>query len=147
MVLREFIGCDNIYIIPEEVINVENNFDWLTEEEQEELKDAAFHAMCEVIMEEDSKAAIIAPQRMEQMRFVYAVAKFLTKNTDAKVSYTLHKPFKSMGSISIESDNLIFDGKWFSRAAEFANNTEIYPLTNGKIRVTFTFHGLTMRIE
>ena len=31
--------------------------------------------------------------------------------------------------------------------AEFASNTEIYPLAENKVRMTFTFHGLTAPIE
>mgnify|MGYP000216046892 CR=1 FL=1 len=37
--------------------------------------------------------------------------------------------------------------EWFARAAEFASNTEVYPLTKNRIRLTFTFHGITTPIE
>lgn len=126
---------------------MENVFEWLEDDEREELLDDMILAIGEIAREEDSKTAIIAPTKMQQMNFVHSVAKFITKNQNAKVTYTLNKPYKSMGNVTIEGDNLILSGKWFSRAAEFANNTEIYPLVNGKIRITFTFHGLTMPIE
>lgn len=97
----------------------------------------------EAIIADESKPAIIDPIKVQQMQFAYGVLKYLTKNTDAKLSYALHEPFKSMGSISVEGKNLAFtNAEWFSRAAEFASNTEVYPLTNGKVRMTLTFHGL-----
>lgn len=97
----------------------------------------------ESIVADESKPAIIDPIKVQQMQFAYGVLKYLTKNTDAKLSYALHEPFKSMGSISVEGKNLAFtNAEWFSRAAEFASNTEVYPLTNGKVRMTLTFHGL-----
>jgi hypothetical protein len=97
----------------------------------------------EAIVADESKPAIIDPIKVQQMQFAYGVLKYLTKNTDAKLSYALHEPFKSMGSISVEGKNLAFtNAEWFSRAAEFASNTEVYPLTNGKVRMTLTFHGL-----
>jgi hypothetical protein len=97
----------------------------------------------EAIVADESKPAIIDPIKVQQMQFAYGVLKYLTKNTDAKLSYALHEPFKSMGSISVEGKILAFtNAEWFSRAAEFASNTEVYPLTNGKVRMTLTFHGL-----
>lgn len=97
----------------------------------------------EAIIADESKPAIIDPIKVQQMQFAYGVLKYLTKNTDAKLSYALHEPFKSMGSISVEGKNLAFtNAEWFSRAAEFASNTEVYPLTNGRVRMTLTFHGL-----
>ena len=97
----------------------------------------------EAIVADESKPAIIDPIKVQQMQFAYGVLKYLTKNTDAKLSYALHEPFKSMGSISVEGKNLAFtNAEWFSRAAEFASNTEVSPLTNGKVRMTLTFHGL-----
>ena len=33
------------------------------------------------------------------------------------------------------------------RVAEFANNMEVYPLVKNRVRLTFTFHGLTKPIE
>ena len=74
--------------------------------------------------------------------------KYLTRGTDAEVSYKLYQPFKSMGSVSVEAKVLEFyDPEWFARAAEFASNTEVYPLAKNRVRLTFTFHGLTKPIE
>ena len=74
--------------------------------------------------------------------------RYITKGQNVTVSYKLHEPFKSMGSVSVEGEQLVFDKpEWFARVAEFASNTEVYPLAKQAIRMTFTFHGLTKTIE
>ena len=70
------------------------------------------------------------------------------KGTNVQISYKMYEPFKTMGSITVEGAVLEFDKpEWFARIAEFASNTEIYPLTKNIVRMTFTFHGLTTPIE
>lgn len=102
----------------------------------------------EAIAVDESKPAVLNPIKIQQMQFSYGVIKYLTQNTDAKMSYALNEPFKSMGSISVEGKNLEFtNSEWFARACEFASNTEVYPLTNGKVRLTLTFHGLVRPVE
>lgn len=87
-------------------------------------------------------------RKHQQMKFVYSVLKHFAKGTDAVLSYKLCEPFKTMGSVSIEAKRLDFDNpEWFARAAEFASNTEVYPLAKNRIRLTFTFHGITTPIE
>ena len=102
----------------------------------------------EAIAVDESKPAVLNPIKIQQMQFSYGVIKYLTQNTDAKMSYALNEPFKSMGSISVEGKNLAFtNSDWFARACEFASNTEVYPLTNGKVKLTLTFHGLVRPVE
>lgn len=102
----------------------------------------------EAIAEDENKPAVLNPIKIQQMQFSYGVIKYLTQNTDIKLSYALNEPFKSMGSITVEGKCLTFtNSEWFARAAEFASNTEIYPLTNGKVRLTLTFHGLVRPVE
>ena len=60
----------------------------------------------------------------------------------------LHKPFQSMGSICLEGEDLVFlQCKQLSRAISFADNVDVFPLTNGKIRFVLTFHGLTKKVN
>lgn len=102
----------------------------------------------EAIAVDEDKPAVLNPIKIQQMQFSYGVIKYLTQNTDIKLSYALNEPFKSMGSITVEGKCLTFtNSEWFARAAEFASNTEIYPLTNGKVRLTLTFHGLVRPVE
>lgn len=119
-----------------------------SDEEVWEMIDNVVVTIGEAAMVDEAKPSILNPIKIQQMQFAYGVLKYLTKETDAKLTYLLNEPFKSMGSISIEGKSLSFtNSEWFARAAEFASNTEVYPLTNGKVRMTLTFHGLVRPIE
>lgn len=119
-----------------------------SDEEVWEMLDNVVAAVCEAVMVDESKSAVLNPIKIQQMQFAYGVLKYLTKDIGAKLTYALNEPFKSMGSISIEGKNLTFtNAEWFARAAEFASNTEVYPLTNGNVKMTLTFHGLVRPIE
>lgn len=119
-----------------------------SDEEVWEMLDGVVATVGNAIAVDESKPAILDPYKIQQMQFAYSVLKYLTKNTDAKLSYILNQPFKSMGSISVEGTDLSFvNAEWFARAAEFASNMEVYPLTNGKVKLTLTFHGLVRPID
>jgi hypothetical protein len=48
----------------------------------------------------------------------------------------------------MEGDALEFsDCKRLGRAIEFADNVEIFPLIDGKVKMALTFHGLTAPIK
>lgn len=128
--------------------NTEFEIDFQSDEEVWEMLDNVIVTVGEAIITDEEKPAVLNPIKIQQMQFAYGVIKYLTKNTDAKLSYALNEPFKSMGSITTEGQNLSFaNSEWFARACEFASNTEIYPLTNGHVRMTLTFHGLVRPIE
>ena len=83
-------------------------------------------------------------QRVDQLKFAYALAQKYASGINIKVRLCENTPFMGMGSVQIEGKSITFaNTEWFARMAEFANNTEIYPLSNGTVRVTFTFYGLT----
>lgn len=97
---------------------------------------------------EENKRTVSNELRLRQMEFTYAALKYITKDEDVQISYKLYEPFQTMGSITIEGETFEFDDtEWFARASEFASNIEVYPLTSGKVRMTFTFHGIRTSIE
>ncbi len=115
---------------------------------EEEMQ--AIDALISKIGDEINKNSItvLDPVRLEQIKFCYAVLQYIKTSKDATVSYKLNEPFNTTGSVSIEGPVLEFNNsEWFARAAEFASNMEVYPLTNGNVRLTFTFHGLTKPIK
>lgn len=125
-----------------------DDIEFQSDEEVWEMLDNVAVAVGEAIAADESKPAILNPIKVRQMQFAYGVLKYLTKGTGAQISYEMCEPYKSMGSISVEGANLAFaNPEWFARAAEFASNTEIYPLMNGKVRMTLTFHGLVRPME
>lgn len=128
--------------------NKEFEIEFQSDEEVWEMLDNVVVTVGESIAADEEKPAVLNPIKIQQMQFAYGVIKYLTRNTDAKLSYALNEPFKSMGSISVEGKTLTFmNSEWFARACEFASNTEVYPLANGKVRMTLTFHGLVRPIE
>ena len=99
------------------------------------------------ILEDEQQHRIISPVRYQQFQLSHDLLKKLITGTDMKISYEIHEPFNSMGSITIEGDQLEFTNcRWLSRAVGFADNLEVYPLTTGKIRMVLTFHGLVRKI-
>lgn len=129
---------------------MDNIFDeaFSSDYDSEQELDEFISMLKEEIESDDSKATMLDGMRFRQIQFAYAVLRNITKGTDATVSYKLNEPFKTMGSVSVEGSILEFDEpEWFARAAEFASNTEVYPLAKNRVRLTFTFHGLTKPIE
>lgn len=123
--------------------------DFDSKESMEEAWDAFVEKIGDAIIRDESRTAILNDNKFMQMKFAYAVLEYLTKGQPGvKLSYELNSPFKSMGYISLEGKELSFtQSEWFSRAAEFASNMEVYPLLKGRVRLTLTFHGLTVPIE
>lgn len=125
-----------------------NDFDSMNFENDEQLE-AVLDTICEAIEKDEQKTTMLSTIRFEQMKFCHAVLRYLIQGKSGlKLTYELNKPFKTMGYISLEGEVLEFTkAEWFARAAEFASNMEVYPLAKNKVRLTFTFHGLTTPIE
>ena len=119
--------------------------EFMNDEDVEEELDAILESVRDDLEAEEAQPTVLSPIRFRQMQFVYAVLKYITRETNGNITYELQKPFKSMGSIAVEGRLLEFDKpEWFARAAEFANSTDIYPLSSNKVRIEYTFHGLTI---
>ncbi len=81
--------------------------------------------------------------KLEMMWFSFqAIHKAIAgSGIDVKVSCGYDQEPPPTGYISIEGKEIdINDQEWFCRAAEFANNTEAYPLADDRIRMTLTFY-------
>ena len=105
-------------------------------------------ALGEMIQEEESRTAILNPEKLRRMKLCYELVKHFLTAPGEDLSYRVNEPFKSMGSITMESDKFIVKYPEMLRlACRLADNMEVYPLTNGRIRMAFSFHGLTKTIE
>lgn len=121
---------------------------FMSDSELENTLDEFVNSIKDSLTADEGRTTVLNPVKMKQMQFAYAALKYITKGTDVSLSYKLNSPFKTMGSISAEGNILSFTKpEWFARIAEFANNLEVYPLTKNKVRLTFTFHGLTAPVE
>lgn len=108
--------------------------------------DELIDSIGEWILEDEMKPGVLNPLRVQQMRFSHSVMEKLARGSGMRVTYTMHEPFTSMGSITVEGDHLEFsDCKWLGRAMEFASNVEVYPLAEGGVRLVLTFHRLVKR--
>lgn len=106
--------------------------------------DGLLDAIGKRIEEEDRQTQVINLPRVKQLEFAFEALKILLKDQDVQITTKLNEPFKSMGSVSVEGKSIVFSRtEWFTRVAKAASNVEVYPLANGKLRMTFTFHGLT----
>lgn len=114
--------------------------------ENEEL-DAIIQAFGEAIEFDEQRTCILVPERLRQMATAYRFLTEIGKENDATVTYTLNEPYKSMGSVCIEAESLEFsDVPKMMSAICRSKNVDVYPLTNGNIRMVLTFHGLVKAI-
>lgn len=142
----EFTEERLVYIMTDKSFDFESEY--TSDEEIESDMDALMLSMAEEIEQDESRTSIINPYRMKELAFTYKSMKYITHGSKAKVTYKLHEPYQSMGSVSVTGKNIVFSNmSWFVRAVEMASNFEVYPKTNGDICMTFTFHGLTTPIE
>lgn len=129
---------------------MDNNFEvmFLSDAELEQAMDEVINGIKDDINKDEMRTTVLNPLKMQQFQFAYAALQYIMKDKNVQISYKMYEPFKTMGSITVEGTVLEFNKpEWFARIAEFASNTEIYPLNKNAVRMTFTFHGLTTPIE
>ena len=127
---------------------IDLEFPFMTDEEIDKMLDDVVVSVGEMIMEEESKTSIINPQRIREVLIAYNALKFLIKGTSAKVTYKLHDGFLSVGTVSVIGKKVTFPhSEWFVKACNLASNIDVYPRTDGVIRLDLTFYGLTRPIE
>lgn len=120
----------------------------ISDEEIEDMLDKLILPETEDIECDEDRTSIINLKGIKAVFYAYKALCYLTKGTSAKVTYELHNPYKSMGSVSVIGKNLAFNKpEWFMAAVKLASNFDVYPKTNGTVQMDFTFHGLTIPIE
>lgn len=120
----------------------EFDFDFDPEELEETIRELAM-----MIEEQEAEPQVLNLPRMLQMVQAYKQLQSIACN-DWKITTVVHKPVTSMGVICIEAEDLIFDRMTeINKVLASADNMEIYPLTNGNIRMTIAFHGITKPVE
>lgn len=127
----------------------ENRFDGMSEEEKEELGEellSELDSFIEFLNEcEKETTFMLNPHRVEQMEFSY---KMLLKsiagvNKNVSISHFMSDVNKTVAVIRLEGKNIdAIDIERFSRACEFADATDIYPLARGVVRIEFTFRKI-----
>lgn len=105
--------------------------------------DDAIDSIAKLLDEIDKNPAVINPRRIHDMKSAFDIVDKTFASSSVKISYKVNEPFKNMGSITLEGKNILFnDPKVFLEIATLANNVDIYPLVNGKIRMSFGFNDI-----
>ena len=116
----------------------ELKFEFDPEEIEETIRELAM-----MIEEQESEPQVLNVPRMLQMVHAYKQLQSIACD-DWKITTMVHKPHTSMGVITIEAEDIIFEQMaTLCSALANASNVDIYALTNGNIRMTITFHGIT----
>lgn len=124
-----------------------DEFDRESEEEIEEMLDAAIEYIGEAITPRAGAVNILNVQRAQHVDLCAAVLKRFVVGNDIEFECEMNKPVTSSAYISLTGKKFSLDDtRWIARVGSLANNMEIYPLTDGRVRMTFMFYGLTEEI-
>lgn len=130
-----------------------NDFDELEGfEELDENEEVSIEALMSLAMDiehDEERTSIMNYNTLKIMQLSYRALLGMLGNKDVSIAYTLHKPYTSMGYISISSRSEIQvdDPKVFAVILKLASNVEVYKRTDGVIQINLTYHGLTTPLE
>lgn len=111
-------------------------------------EDPIITALIDIVRNNHPKTCMINPKRWRELLLAKeALNDLLKQNGEGSVEITYFPEFLS-ASISAEVESLeVQDFTAFQIAMVKANNFEIYPLVNGKLRIAFMFNRLMLPIE
>ena len=97
-------------------MDMDFDYGFMSDDEVKQMFESILDGVQEEVAADEDEPTILDPLKLAQIKFVYSVLKYLTRGTDAEVSYKLYQPFKSMGSVSVEAKVLEFyDPEWLNR--------------------------------
>lgn len=117
----------------------------LFEEQEEELFDALVDYLRQL---PKAQLKVINPERYLLMFKTAAKLKcLLSQDVEAgSICIDVLEEF-NMGSVSTELDSLtVLNTEVFADIVSPADNFEVYPLTNGNVRFTITFHSVLLSV-
>lgn len=97
----------------------------------------------------DGTIKVLNPAKYQSMlRSVFLLKDILSETqTSIEIMVDIEERFNA-GVVSVELDELtILSPKKFADLLHSINNMEVYPLVNGKIRLSFAFHNILKTIE
>ena len=110
--------------------------------------DPIISALIDFIKNHAPKTSVLNPRRYQEMLVSKnALDRLLTEN-DENASKIHYHPEFLCASVTAEVDSFeVTDMKMFSIAMSTADNFEMYPLTNGKMRIAFTYNRMLVGID
>lgn len=122
-----------------------------TNPDEEEDDSSRFEALIEFLKSlPRPEVSILNQKRAEEMKIAYqAILKAVDLTSPgATIVCDQSEYAPDVGRITIEGVCIeIKDSVWFQRAASFSDNSEVYPLVNGKVRMTLGFNNMTIPIR
>lgn len=123
------------------------DIDFMNDDEIENILIPSLQPFINKVMVEASKPSIVDTQRIKEFILSYKILKSITTGENT-ISYKLNQPDISMAYIEIIGKNIFFsDTDKFFKALSLVSNFEIYPRTDGVIRMVFTYHHITKNLE
>jgi len=109
---------------------------------------AAVDALCEYLREHQPRAQVLNLERYSEM----CLAKTLLEEVLAKAGYSVklsvqYIPMLQHAALSAELDDFeVSDPLLFAAVLQLADNFEVYPLLNGRVRIAFSFNRMMKSI-
>lgn len=123
-------------------------FESMTPEEQEEYADAALKYIGEMLKKDDVGIYVLNPERCTELYYAFKKVKKVIRGRGCKAKIRLNTPTITMGYIEIEGEELSFlNSTDMIEAMKLASNVDVYPKTNGKIKMDLGFHGINKRVK
>ena len=120
----------------------------MTEDEIDEMIDAALLESAEEIEADEQRTSIVNPLRIRQLAAVYEkLRRAAAGKKGIGLDVRLHEPFRSMGYIELLGRQISLPADTLLRCASAASNFHVSPRTDGNVSMLFTFHGLTVPVE
>lgn len=110
------------------------------------FNDETLNTVMELIQAADKKEHVNDLRKVHLMDLCSDLLREATY--DVRITSVINAPFKSMGYISLTGEEItITSPEKFLAAASLASNIDIYPKTDGTVRVDLTFHGIARPAE
>lgn len=127
--------------------NIDFESEISADSEADAILDDLIMAVAQKAKDDNGNTSIVVPTKLKLISESYKLLKYMFGNR-VKVTYTLHKPYNSVGYITIEGKQIdIQKPSSFIAIVEAASNFEVFPTLYDKIVMNLTYHGLTQTIE
>lgn len=125
---------------------MDNKFDRIPENDEE--MDKLLFNLAGILEKESQGVHMLDPKKFDHLTIVYHAMKLMFQdNGNVKVTYTIGKPYPTMGYVTVEGKSLVFTHpEWFKTSCRLASNLDMYPLIDNAVHIDFTFHGITKKI-
>lgn len=128
---------------------MENRENFFEHEGLENISEGASHLMdilCACLQAAQPSACMLNLERYYEVQRARSIFNKLLQETSCRMS--IHPTFLS-ASLCAEADSFEVCGDMalFQTLLELANTVEVYPLTDGKIRIAFTFRNFLTRLD